>query len=95
MSRDENPHCCCIVVKGKIMLSNINLNYKRYDMYIFPECIAYVKWKLLNKNATRSPDDEKFQRNKQIHLLSFAYRLKDICASDFRQKQKRRHFLLN
>ena len=30
------------------------------DMYIFPGCIANVNGKLLNKDDTKSPNDEKF-----------------------------------
>ena len=36
-------------------------NYRKDDdMYIFPDCIANVKWRLLNKGGTRSPGDEEF-----------------------------------
>ncbi len=33
------------------------------------ECIASIKSKWLNKDDTKSPNDEKFQYNKEIDLL--------------------------
>ena len=48
-------------------------------MYIFPECVTNANWKLLNKDDKRSPNDEKFRQNKQIHLMPYVYILqKDI-----------------
>lgn len=38
--------------------------------YIFQECIANVTWKILDKDDTRSANDENFKHNKQIDLLS-------------------------
>ena len=41
-------------------------------MYILPECIASIKIKWLNKDDTKSPNDEKFYHNEEINLLPYA-----------------------
>ena len=51
---------------------------------IFSECIANVKWKLLNKDNTRSLKLEKFLHSKQIDLLPTSIVKKYPFLKDFR-----------
>ncbi len=50
----------------------IDHNEKDGGMYILPEFIASIKTQCLDKDDTKSPDDEKFHHNEEINLLPYA-----------------------
>ncbi len=47
----------------------IDHNEKDGCMYILPECIASIKTNQLNKDDTKSLNNEKFQYNEEINIL--------------------------
>ena len=71
------PVCICsrIILFTFTNATNENLidhNEKDGGMYILPECIASIKTQCLNKDDTKSPNDEKFHHNEEINLLPYA-----------------------
>ena len=56
----------------------IDHNEKDGGMYILPKCIASIKSKWLNKDDTKSSDDEKFYHNEEIIPLPYVCPSKDV-----------------